>query len=1127
MKNTKRYLLAALALGMIVATMLLMVACGGSHKHDYTYKSTVTQPTCTEKGYTTYTCKCGESKVDDYVDAKHDLVEHSAKPANCTEAGHEAYVTCKNCDYTTYKEIPAGNHNYERSIIKIPTAEKPGKAIYKCEGCGDSKEAEITLEDIELPDVMGFVASIIGDGYYSIDLGDGFNLVIIKEITEEKEHYEESENAGDWITETTFEGTKSFLAVKLPKAYLDIKDAYLKAELEVQVGTAEIGFDEDDNPEEISFVDFDVESSYSLKIDGNKIDLKLTSGEESEEISTTVYELALLLVSRYTGASLEYETMLEIYAVIQQLECFVPVFETISEKLAAVEAVESDVDFTALISILTTLGSDVIEVTAEGENTVYTLKLENLSKYIDYLKEATVADMLNDAFEEGFADALKAFVVGVPALTVKEIANAAIAVSETYGLNVDEFYALINGIVYISSGVELDIAGEIDKRNEYTLAKVVAEMMGAPEEQMDAIAASFTQQMEQVITMILGSTVDDIFELIAPKKDVPTMPDSEEDAETEPEPEEEKSLTEILEGFVALLGEEVEAVVVIDGDGNVKSIDFSISGMVTGSYKVDENGDVNATVGFVDFELVYSSASGAYTVVLNAGGNKIVEGTVTVVDGGYEFVGNIYAGEVIANLTVDIGLNGTIDATLTVVGGEADVEMTVKLDKENVDLAIKSDDRILFNLDVDIKDGKVVKVNVDGYNLTEVPSNMESVDGTPVPPTLEYEHAFGLYYLDNGEGTYTLNVKMPTEKTEISFLYDGANFDAVIKDDGETVFNFYVDIAGGKITAVDMDVYGYSEEKQLKEEYANDPDFDFSSLPDWILPEDIYELVEVKRHILAIDYTDNGDTTYSLTVEVPYDEVKVELKLDLTAGTLTFKATESTNTVTEGTITVTDNKLTVDAKAYDEEETMDITLEWSASGLDFDVVLYANDAPDKKYTVMDVEIVVENNVVTSMRYVLNVMVGQAYDDESEKVPASSASKLENIIDVTYTYADGVATIVFKNGDAAESVITVTIGENGLTVDALVKIFKDVYDDDYNVIDKEEIVLFDGQVGFSVISEDGKHSFTVSADVDKIVSDFNEYDDYYDYETYIEYYIYILKTVSLAFDGEITFSYTEA
>ena len=79
------------------------------HEHDY--KAVVTAPTCTEQGYTTHTCVCGDSYRDSYTNALgHDFIDHEAKAATCTEVGWEAYQTCSRCDYTTYKEIPVKGH---------------------------------------------------------------------------------------------------------------------------------------------------------------------------------------------------------------------------------------------------------------------------------------------------------------------------------------------------------------------------------------------------------------------------------------------------------------------------------------------------------------------------------------------------------------------------------------------------------------------------------------------------------------------------------------------------------------------------------------------------------------------------------------------------------------------------------------------------------------------------------------------------------------------------------------------------------------------------------------------------------------------------------------------------------
>lgn len=53
--------------------------------HVHTYESTVTAPTCTEQGYTTYTCTCGDSYVDTYVDA----LGHNYENGKCTVCGAE------------------------------------------------------------------------------------------------------------------------------------------------------------------------------------------------------------------------------------------------------------------------------------------------------------------------------------------------------------------------------------------------------------------------------------------------------------------------------------------------------------------------------------------------------------------------------------------------------------------------------------------------------------------------------------------------------------------------------------------------------------------------------------------------------------------------------------------------------------------------------------------------------------------------------------------------------------------------------------------------------------------------------------------------------------------------------
>ena len=76
------------------------------HVHDYAV--TVTAPTCTEKGYTTHTCACGDSYVDTYVDALGHAWDEGkvTKPATEAEDGVKTF-TCTRCGETKTEVIPA------------------------------------------------------------------------------------------------------------------------------------------------------------------------------------------------------------------------------------------------------------------------------------------------------------------------------------------------------------------------------------------------------------------------------------------------------------------------------------------------------------------------------------------------------------------------------------------------------------------------------------------------------------------------------------------------------------------------------------------------------------------------------------------------------------------------------------------------------------------------------------------------------------------------------------------------------------------------------------------------------------------------------------------------------------
>ncbi len=68
------------------------------HRHSYSKK--ITAPTCTKKGYTTYTCSCGKSYKDNYTNASHKYVNYK-----CSKCGQMD----KNGMYNYFKDWVINN----------------------------------------------------------------------------------------------------------------------------------------------------------------------------------------------------------------------------------------------------------------------------------------------------------------------------------------------------------------------------------------------------------------------------------------------------------------------------------------------------------------------------------------------------------------------------------------------------------------------------------------------------------------------------------------------------------------------------------------------------------------------------------------------------------------------------------------------------------------------------------------------------------------------------------------------------------------------------------------------------------------------------------------------------------
>ena len=127
--------------------------CGGEYgekdpnNHDLEQHA-AKAPTCTEIGWNAYeACKnCDHTTYVELPALNHALVQHAAKAPTCTEIGWDAYETCSRCDHTTYTELPALNHDLEQHEAQAPTCTEIGWDAYEtCSRCDYTTYAELPI----------------------------------------------------------------------------------------------------------------------------------------------------------------------------------------------------------------------------------------------------------------------------------------------------------------------------------------------------------------------------------------------------------------------------------------------------------------------------------------------------------------------------------------------------------------------------------------------------------------------------------------------------------------------------------------------------------------------------------------------------------------------------------------------------------------------------------------------------------------------------------------------------------------------------------------------------------------------------------------------------------------------
>lgn len=98
--------------------LLSLISCNELKECDHQWGEwTVLQSFCDKPGIQERECKnCKKKEVAE--SPIHNLRYNAARPVTCTRKGWDEYVSCKDCNYTTYKEIAPLDHNYENNYCK-------------------------------------------------------------------------------------------------------------------------------------------------------------------------------------------------------------------------------------------------------------------------------------------------------------------------------------------------------------------------------------------------------------------------------------------------------------------------------------------------------------------------------------------------------------------------------------------------------------------------------------------------------------------------------------------------------------------------------------------------------------------------------------------------------------------------------------------------------------------------------------------------------------------------------------------------------------------------------------------------------------------------------------------------
>ncbi len=150
-------------LALTLAVTIVLSGC--EHTHKFTEWETVKEPTCTEDGLRTRSCRCDFVEEDVLKALGHTTVNVEGKEATCTEDGFSESSYCSVCDAVIVEQtaLEALGHDYESKIVDTATCKKDGLNGYDCTRCDHSYTESYSLPKYTAEEIYREAVKYVGE----------------------------------------------------------------------------------------------------------------------------------------------------------------------------------------------------------------------------------------------------------------------------------------------------------------------------------------------------------------------------------------------------------------------------------------------------------------------------------------------------------------------------------------------------------------------------------------------------------------------------------------------------------------------------------------------------------------------------------------------------------------------------------------------------------------------------------------------------------------------------------------------------------------------------------------------------------------------------------------------------